>query len=126
MGENEKPPTKEEIETGKKVVSDLYEKEKEERETYLKSTEDERKKAFQESIRLISDLIDEKAFMIDRHKETTSQLRELNPDIEGTAEKIEKSVGEKAFMIDRQKEIAAQRAELHPDIEGTGEKIEKA
>ena len=46
-----------------------------------------------------------------------------NPDIEGTAEKIEKSIGEKAFIIDRKKESALQRKELHPDINGTAEKI---
>jgi hypothetical protein len=46
LEENEKPLTPEEIETQKKIVDDLYKKEKEEREQYLKSFEVERKAAF--------------------------------------------------------------------------------
>ena len=39
LGENEKPLSQEEIEQQKKLVDELYKKEKEEREAYLKSTE---------------------------------------------------------------------------------------
>ncbi|MFW9987653.1 MAG: hypothetical protein ACFFC3_03275, partial [Candidatus Odinarchaeota archaeon] len=90
MGENEKPLSSEEIEKQKKIVDDLYKKGKEERDIYLKRTENERKKAFEEGKDKISDLIDEKAFRIDRQKETVVQLKQLQPDIEGTGEKIEK------------------------------------
>ena len=91
LGENEEPLSPEEIERQKKLVGDLYRKEKEEREKYLKSTEEERKKIFEEAKEQISDVIDEKSFRISRQKETAAQLKELHPDLEGTAEKIEKS-----------------------------------
>ncbi|MFX0105287.1 MAG: hypothetical protein ACFE75_07340, partial [Candidatus Hodarchaeota archaeon] len=80
MGENEKQLSSEEIEKQKKLVGELYKKEKEEREAYLKNTEEKRKKSFQDGKEQISDLIDAKAFRIDRKKETTAQLKELNPD----------------------------------------------
>ena len=126
LGENEKPLTREEIEQQKKLVNGIYKKEKEDRDVYLKNTEEERKKSFEEGKEHISDLIDEKAFRIDRQKETVSQLKELKPDIVGTSEKIEKSIGEKAFRVEKQRELDEQRSEMHPDIEGSAEKIEKS
>ncbi|MHA2471840.1 MAG: hypothetical protein ACXAES_01255 [Promethearchaeota archaeon] len=84
MGENEKQPSKEEIEADKKLLQGLYKKEKEERDSYLKSTENERKQAFEESSELISKIIEDKAFMVDRQRKTTAELKELHPDIQGT------------------------------------------
>ena len=49
MSDNEKPLSSEEIEQQKKIMEDLYKRENEEREKYLKSTEGDRKKAFETS-----------------------------------------------------------------------------
>ena len=69
LEENEKPLTPEEIEKQKKIVDDLYKKEKEDRENYLKSFEDERKKSFEESKAMISSLISEKSFIREKQRE---------------------------------------------------------
>ena len=69
LEENEKPLTPEEIETQKKIVDDLYKKEKEEREKYLKSFEVERKAGFDESKELISAVISEKSFKREKQRE---------------------------------------------------------
>ena len=96
LEENDKPLTPEEIETQKKVVEDLYKKEKEERENYLKSFEVERKAAFEESKELISALISEKSFKREKQRERDLERMELKPDIEQTGEAIEKTIEEKA------------------------------
>ncbi len=49
MEENDKPLTPEELEKQKKLVENLYTKEREDRESYFKSFEEERKSAFEES-----------------------------------------------------------------------------
>lgn len=69
LEENDKPLTPEEIEKQKKIVDDLYRKEKEDRENYFKSFEEERKIAFEESKDLISSLISEKSFMREKQRE---------------------------------------------------------
>ena len=105
LGESEKPPTKEKIEEQKKIVDDLYKKEKEERESYLESIAEERKKTFEESKGHISDIIDEKAFMIDRQKEREAQRIELRPNIEGIGEKILGTIERQANRIGEQYDI---------------------
>ena len=71
----------ESIEEQKKIVDKLYKKEKEEREEYLKSFEEDRKKSFEESKQQISGSINEKAFLIDLKKEQAAKMMETHPDL---------------------------------------------
>ena len=105
MGEKEIQPTPEEIEEQKKIVENLYSKQKNETEEYLKSTEEQRKKAFEESKSEISKLIANKAFMIDQKKQQEEKLKGIakQVDISKKAENISKSIEEKAFIIDKKK-----------------------
>ncbi len=77
LEENEKPLTPEEIEEQKKIVDDLYKKEKEDRENYLKSFENERKASFEESKAMISSLISEKSFMREKQRERDLERMEI-------------------------------------------------
>ena len=125
LEENEKSLTPEEIEKQKKIVDDLYKKEREERENYLKSFEEDRKASFEESKTMISPLISEKSFIREKQRERDLERMEIKPEIEKTGEAIEKSVGEKAFMIEKHKEEEQMRKEIKPDIRGVGEAISK-
>ena len=129
MGEKEIPLTPEEIENHKKIVENLYSKKKDETEEYLKSTEEQRKKAFEESKLEISKLITNKAFMIDQKKQQEAKLKGIGKqvDIAKKGEDISKSIEEKAFIIDKRKKQVEELKDIgkHVDIEKTGQAINK-
>ena len=64
--------------------------------------------------------------MIDKKREKDSQRVELKPDIDGAAQKIEKTIAEKSFIIDKRKEQDKERVSIKTDIKEIGEKLEPA
>ena len=68
---------KENIEKEKKIVDKLYKKEKEDREKYLKSTEEQRLQSFQESKENISKTIGEKSYLIERKREQDEKIAQI-------------------------------------------------
>jgi hypothetical protein len=72
----------------------------------------------------IKSSIDQKAFRIDKQKETDQKRMELKPDFEKSTEAIERTIGEKAFQIEKQKNRDSDRMELQTDVKGIGSLIE--
>ncbi|MEJ2279465.1 MAG: hypothetical protein P8Y70_17240, partial [Candidatus Lokiarchaeota archaeon] len=91
------------------MVRKLYEKEKEERNNYLKITEKERKESFEKSQQGLEKSIGEKAFRIEQRRKADEDRKNIKPDMKGTSEKIEKSIGEKAFRIEQRRKADEDR-----------------
>ena len=72
----------------------------------------------------IEKTIEEKAFMIDRQKESAAQLKEIHPDITGTAEKISSTIEKRAKEIEEQKEIVDHQIDIKKEAESIVEKFE--